>query len=110
MRPKLLDLFCGAGGASIGYHRAGFDVIGVDIKRQKRYPFEFIQADARDVLRDHDFTKSFDAIHASPLNLYALIVLSVGYLVMNLSLATALLFASRLSAIHMPNLPLHPVT
>lgn len=66
MKPKLLDLFCGAGGASMGYHRAGFDVIGVDVKRQKRYPFKFIQADARDVLRDHDFTKSFDAIHASP--------------------------------------------
>ena len=66
MKPKLLDLFCGAGGASTGYYRVGFDVTGVDIKKQRRYPFKFIEADVRDVLRDHDFTKSFDAIHASP--------------------------------------------
>lgn len=61
---RLLDLFCGAGGAGMGYHRAGFEVVGVDVKPQRHYPFEFHQADALEYLADH--WQEFDAIHASP--------------------------------------------
>jgi DNA (cytosine-5)-methyltransferase 1 len=61
MKPRLLDLFCGAGGAGMGYHRAGFEVVGVDIKRRTDYPFEFHQADALTFPLD-----GFDVIHASP--------------------------------------------
>lgn len=76
---RLLDLFCGAGGCSVGYRRAGFEVVGVDINPQRHYPCAFIQGDAIDVLRrmllGEKFLASdgrwygiddFDAIHASP--------------------------------------------
>ncbi len=58
---RVLDLFCGAGGAAMGYHQAGFEVVGVDIKPQPNYPFEFHHADAMTFPLD-----GFDAIHASP--------------------------------------------
>jgi DNA (cytosine-5)-methyltransferase 1 len=64
VKPRLLDLFCGAGGAGTGYAAAGFDVVGVDIKPQPRYPFEFHQADAIHYLLQH--WQEFDVIHASP--------------------------------------------
>lgn len=66
MKPKLLDLFCKAGGCSAGYAKAGFEVTGVDINPQPNYPYEFIQADALEVLRDKEVIAQFDLIAASP--------------------------------------------
>ena len=66
-RPVMVDTFCKAGGATRGYQRAGFYVVGVDIEPQPHYVGdEFIQADALDMLADSRFLARFDAIHASP--------------------------------------------
>jgi DNA (cytosine-5)-methyltransferase 1 len=64
VKPRLLDLFSGAGGAGMGYSLAGFDVTGVDNKPMPRYPFRFIQADALEYVAEHGH--EYDAIHASP--------------------------------------------
>jgi DNA (cytosine-5)-methyltransferase 1 len=64
MKLRLLDLYCCGGGAAEGYHRAGFDVVGVDIKEQPRYPGAFIRTDVLSL--DLRFLRFFDAIHASP--------------------------------------------
>ena len=61
---RMLDLFCGAGGASMGYHQAGFEMVGVDLSAQPHYPFTFIRANALKL--DDVFLGSFDAVHASP--------------------------------------------
>lgn len=61
---RLLDLFCCAGGATVGYLRAGFEVVGVDLEPQKNYPCAFLQSDA--LALDVRFLRFFDVIHASP--------------------------------------------
>ena len=63
-KPRLLDLFCCAGGAGVGYSKAGFEVVGVDIDRQPRYPLPIIRSNA--LCLDPEFLATFDAIHASP--------------------------------------------
>ncbi len=62
--PRLLDLFCAAGGAAMGYSRAGFEVFGVDNRPQPRYPFASVLADALEYLAEHG--EEYDVIHASP--------------------------------------------
>lgn len=64
---KLLDLYCKAGGAAVGYACSSskeFEIVGVDIAPQKNYPFQFIQSDAIEFLEKYG--KEFDVIHASP--------------------------------------------
>ena len=66
-RPKLLDLFCGAGGAARGYVDAGWECIGVDYARQDNYPYEFHQLDVMGLdLAQLVAWEGFQAIHASP--------------------------------------------
>ena len=79
MKLKLLDLFCGAGGASMGYHRAGFAPYGIDNKPQPHYPFPFLRMDALEAMErllggegltfsngETLYLEGFDAYHASP--------------------------------------------
>jgi DNA (cytosine-5)-methyltransferase 1 len=65
-RPRILDLYCGQGGAAVGYYLAGFDVIGLDKRPQPQYPFPIIRGDGLAALRDDGLLDQIDAIHASP--------------------------------------------
>lgn len=64
-KPRLLDLFCCAGGAGMGYARAGFEIVGVDVVRHQNNPHEVIVADAL-TLDPAWIAANFDAVHASP--------------------------------------------
>lgn len=63
-RPLLLDLFCCAGGAGMGYNLSGFEVVGIDRDDQPEYPFTFIKGNALEIGKD--LIELFDAVHASP--------------------------------------------
>lgn len=63
-KPRLLDLYCCQGAASAGYVAAGFDVVGIDLFPQPRYPYHFNQGDAVEFLLEYGH--HFDAVHASP--------------------------------------------
>lgn len=61
---RLLDTYCCQGGASMGYYLAGFEVEGVDLSPQPRYPFPFHQGDAVEFIREHGH--EYDVITGSP--------------------------------------------
>jgi DNA (cytosine-5)-methyltransferase 1 len=66
-RPRGFDAFCGAGGATRGYQKAGAYMVGCDIKPQPRYVGEeFVEGDALELIADADFMAQFDFVHASP--------------------------------------------
>lgn len=69
MLPTALDLFCGAGGSSMGLSQAGFQVTGIDINRQPEYPFLIYNFDVLTLGKDRhslDWLRAFDFIWASP--------------------------------------------